>query len=183
MPAPASQSVNRYLQAMLPEWFGIDITLKRGDKAAPGKLSIGKAAKLIGVSKPSLYEVIRSAKGAGPDFEERIAALRFNNDVTALRNAARAWVEEHGGEVSTPQPQPTAAAGERDRLIDEVGRRHGADPRDVEMVQAVRRLLRSPLDTPEKVVAELERQRRVREDRERDEELEALRRAARERSR
>lgn len=58
-------------------------------------LSIRGAAKELGVAYPSLSSLLKEATGAGLEFEERIAELRYRNDITAMRADARAWAELH----------------------------------------------------------------------------------------
>lgn len=87
--------MRRYLQAMLPVWFRIDTEVPRGGRARPGMLSLREAARQLEIPYPSVAKLLRSGEGAGIDFEEKIAALRFDGDVTALRRAAREWADAH----------------------------------------------------------------------------------------
>lgn len=174
MPSSVNPVVSRYLQAMLPSWLGIDVDLKRGQKPRPGLVSMREAASKLQVSYPSLREVIRDGRGVGLEFEQAVANARFGRDVTALRRSAEEWARANPLE-DAPRTKAAKQTG-RDPMIDEVGRQTNADRRDIDVVQSIR-ALQGGLGSVDEISAELDRQRRAREERERDAELRILREA------
>lgn len=114
-----------FLQHHLPIWFDIDTEVPRGGRPQDGKISIREAAKKIGVSYPQLQKLFRLQKGVGPDFEQKVADLRFGGDVTALRKAAEHWAAtKPPPRVFRPRPyglERTVEIGfELDRSRDEI---------------------------------------------------------------
>ncbi len=92
MPARVRGALGRYLQEMLPEWLRIDLETRRGSRPRAGMISKREAAEQLGVSYPSLSQVLKDGTGAGTDFERAVARFRYGReDVTRLREEAEDW--------------------------------------------------------------------------------------------
>lgn len=91
MPSSIDPATRWFLRHHLPIWFDIDVETKQGHRPRDGKISIREAAETIGVAYPQLRALLRYGTGAGHHVEKRVAALRYDKDITKLRDEAEKW--------------------------------------------------------------------------------------------
>lgn len=168
---PSKRDVARFIAVRMREIY----RPSSGKKKAPGEMTLEQIAADLEISKPEVAYAIEGEGDVKPKFERQFAVRHYGSR-GKLEEAVAAWVTENP-EVGQA-PQPTVMSISRDPFIDEVGRKHRIDQRDIDSVQVQRGLLGKHTQTVDGLLREFERQRRAREDRERDDELQALREAA-----